>query len=172
MIAVRCVADKEWRADVRKIAEMVMPEEEGVTPECEVVESVADETLAGKGCADKAVSPGDEYAPAGDHASAETTASEAAATECIPPPPNPPPCIPPPKPPPWNAMAGVVVTIAAPIAVEAMQPRSLVFMSVGASRISCGSSRWETMPGCQAAGRSSGDVSVGSPTFIWHSLID
>jgi hypothetical protein len=106
IITVRCVAGKEWCTDEHKIAEMVMPEEEavpeeeGVTPECEVVESVADETLAGEGCADKAVSPGDEYAPAGDHASAETTASEAAATECITPPPKPPKCIPPPPNPP------------------------------------------------------------------------
>jgi len=55
---------------------MVMTEEEGVTPECEVVKSVTDETPTGEGCADKAISPGDEHAPAGDHASAETTATE------------------------------------------------------------------------------------------------
>jgi hypothetical protein len=45
-------------------------------------------------------------------------------------------------------MAGVVVTIAAPITVAAMQPTSLVFMipssvGVGAARISYGSGKWK-----------------------------
>ena len=59
--------------------------EEDVVPECEVVEpvperkvveSVAENMLAGEGRADKAVSTGDEHAPAGDHAATETAATE------------------------------------------------------------------------------------------------
>jgi hypothetical protein len=48
---VRCVIVKERSTNERKIAEMVMTEEEGVTPECEVVESVTDKTPTGEGCA-------------------------------------------------------------------------------------------------------------------------
>jgi hypothetical protein len=44
-----------------------MPEEEGVTPQREVVESVDAETLAGKGGASKASCSGDKRAPAGNH---------------------------------------------------------------------------------------------------------
>jgi hypothetical protein len=50
-------------------------------PEREVVESVDENMLAGEGCTGKAVSPGDEYTPAGDHATAKAAATEPAAPE-------------------------------------------------------------------------------------------
>jgi hypothetical protein len=127
--------------------------------------SIDESMPAGEGCADKAVSTWYEHAPASEHATSGHAAAPAhhgvAAHAAHP-------IMWPPPPPPRNAMAGVATTIAAAIAVAAMQPRSLVFMTpssvgVGTSRILFGSGKWETMPECQAAGRSSGDVSVGSP---------
>jgi hypothetical protein len=133
--------------------------------------SIDESMPAGEGCADKAVSTWYEHAPASEHATSGHAAAPAhhgvaahaahhvaAATHHVAAT----------TPPPRNAMAGVATTIAAAIAVAAMQPRSLVFMTpssvgVGTSRILFGSGKWETMPECQAAGRSSGDVSVGSP---------
>jgi hypothetical protein len=70
-IPVRRIAGDKRSTKERKVAEMVMPEREGVR-------SV---DLAGEGCASKAVSARDEYAPAGDHAPPETATTEPTATE-------------------------------------------------------------------------------------------
>jgi hypothetical protein len=53
--------------------EKAVPEEEGVTPEREIVESVEAKALASKRCPDEAVSAGNEHTPAGDHAPGHPT---------------------------------------------------------------------------------------------------
>jgi len=69
------VAHSKRRTKKRKVAEMVMPEEDAV-PEREVVESVTGETLASEGYASKAPCSGHKRAPAGNHAPMETAARE------------------------------------------------------------------------------------------------
>ena len=67
---VRCVVVKERSTNERKIAEMTVVREEKRR-----LWNLTNETPTGEGCADKAISTGDKHAQAGDHASAETTAS-------------------------------------------------------------------------------------------------